>query len=288
MPKSDAINLQVGFYAQDQMKFCQHWSLVAGLRHDTATSKVEDGVTKTQTDNATTGRIGAVYLADNGLAPYISYSESFVPVVGTNFFNKAYSPKTGKQTEVGLRYQPLNSNSMYTASMYKLKESNHLSSDPTNPNNQLQGGEAKVWGIELEALANLTDHIDLIANYSYTHARTNSDKDLVALTGPYIAEVHENVASTWATYQFSVADITGFKVGAGVRYVGSGTDETGTLDLPSVTLFDAMLAYENAKWKFALNGNNITDKTYITTCGARGDCWFGSRSSVVGSLTYKF
>lgn len=140
VPKSDDINSQVCFYAQDQMKFGQHWSLVAGLRHDTATSKVEDGITKTQTDNATTGRIGAVYLADNGLAPYISYSESFVPAVGTNFFNKAYSPKTGKQTEVGLRYQPLNSNSMYTASMYKLKESNRLSSDPTNPNNQLQGG----------------------------------------------------------------------------------------------------------------------------------------------------
>lgn len=281
-PLSDIVNSQIGFYAQDQVKLGRHWSVVAGLRHDRATAQTEDGISRTQTDQATTGRVGAVYLADNGLAPYISYSESFIPVVGGDLFGKAYRPKRGKQTEVGLRYQPLDSNSMYTISAYKLKESNRLSSDPSNPLNQLQGGESKVWGVELSAVANLTDRTDLIANYSYTHARTNTDG------APYVAEVHDHTASTWATYRFSIAGIPGFEVGAGVRYVGSNTDETGQLHIPSVTLYDAMLSYENPHWKFALNGNNLTDKTYIATCLSRGDCWYGSRGSVIGSLTYKF
>jgi iron complex outermembrane receptor protein len=42
--------------------------------------------TSRQTDDAFTGRVGAVYLFDNGLAPYASYSESFEPQSGTDRF----------------------------------------------------------------------------------------------------------------------------------------------------------------------------------------------------------
>jgi iron complex outermembrane receptor protein len=38
----------------------------------------------------------------------------------------------------------------------------------------------------------------------------------------------------------------------------------------------------------ALNVTNLFDKKYLTTCLARGDCYFGARRTVVGSVTYRF
>lgn len=282
---------QIGFYIQDQMKLGKHWAFTAGLRRD-ETNKSTEGVSGEQTDYATTGRVGVVYLADNGLAPYASYTESFTPVIGNNFFGEPYKPMEGKQKEVGLRYQPEDSNSMYTFSYFDLELKNALSPDPGgNPLNQVQAGQTNSRGFELEALANLTDNIDLIANYTYTKARRNNglrDPDGSPTRDTRIAEVRDNTASVWATYRFSIADIPGFKVGAGVRYLSDNKDETSTLELPSVTLFDAMLSYENKDWRAAINGTNLGDKVYFATCLSRGDCWYANRMNIVGSLTYKF
>jgi iron complex outermembrane receptor protein len=272
---------QTGVYLQDQIRVGEHWTFTAGIRNDRVIDKTEGG--DEQIDTAFSKRFGVVYLAENGIAPYFSYSESFNPVVGLDAQGQSFKPRRGKQTEVGLRYQPPNTDSMYMVSIYDLEEENRLSGDPDNPNFSVQKGKAKVWGVELDAVASLTSKLDLIANYTYTHARTEDN------TGEsYVAEVHPHVASLWTTYRFSIGDHTGFKVGGGARFIGSNRDETGTLDVPSVTLFDAMLAYEADDWKASINALNITDETYIASCLSRGDCWYGSRARAVASVTFKF
>lgn len=272
---------QLGFYLQDQIRFGQ-WTVTAGIRNDAVKNKVQAG--DEQKDTSFTSRIGVVYLAENGLAPYASYSESFNPEVGLDANNQTFDPKRGKQVEAGLRYQPPGSNSMYTISVYELEENNRLTFDP-NTNSSVQTGGVKSKGVELDVAANLTSKVDLLANYTYTHVRA---KDGLGGDETYIAEVHPHVASLWATYKFSVGEYDGFKVGGGVRYIGNNQDETGTLDIPSVTLFDAMLSYDTNDWRAALNASNITDETYVASCLSRGDCWYGSRANVIGSLTYKF
>lgn len=270
---------QIGVYLQDQVRIGDHWTVTAGMRNDIVRNKVQ--FTEEQDDSAFTGRIGAVYLADNGLAPYISYSESFNPEIGLDINNQSFKPKRGKQTEVGVRYQPPGSASMYTVSVYDLKESNRIVFLPAGA---VQKGEVNVWGVELDAIANLTSKVDMLANYTYTHARTNDG------TGGdnYVAEVHPHTASLWATYKFSLGEYDGFKVGGGVRYIGKNRDEAGVLKVPSETLFDAMVSYETDEWLASLVATNITDETYIASCLTRGDCWYGSRAKVIGSFTYKF
>ena len=47
-----------------------------------------------------------MYLAPNGLAPYASYSTSFLPITTVDpKTNRPFKPETGRQYEVGLRYQ---------------------------------------------------------------------------------------------------------------------------------------------------------------------------------------
>ena len=90
------------------------------------------------------------------------------------------------------------------------------------------------------------------------------------------------------SYGFPVwADWTG-RVGGGVRYIGESWDGTDTIRTPDYTLFDAMIRYETGPWRFQVNASNLADKRHVTTCLARGDCFFGIGRTVLGSATYRF
>ncbi len=72
----------------------------------------------------------SVYLFDNGLAPYASYSESFHPQSGTGYGGSVFKPTEGKQYEIGIKYQPPGSNSFITAAIFDLRQSNVPTTDP--------------------------------------------------------------------------------------------------------------------------------------------------------------
>src|SRR5262249_5765008 len=99
---------QLGLYVHDQIRI-GNWALALGGRHDWASTDPLDrldGLTTQQRDKAFTGRAGLVYLFDNGLSPYVSYSESFRPTLSTDYFGQPFSAETGRQYEVGVKYAP--------------------------------------------------------------------------------------------------------------------------------------------------------------------------------------
>ena len=58
--------------------------------------------------------------------------------------------------------------------------------------------------------------------------------------------------------------------------------------MPAVTLIDAMAAWESGHWRIAVNGTNLEDESVLSICLERGDCFYGSRRNVVGSVAYCF
>ncbi|SSW71569.1 TonB-dependent siderophore receptor [Achromobacter agilis] len=263
---------QLGFYAQDQIKF-DNWIFLAGIRRDRADSTTE-GQDK-ETDLATTKRFGLMYAADNGWSPYLSYSESFTPIAGADFYNQRWKPMRGKQVEAGIKYMPKDADIEFTAAAYDLREKNRQTNDPNNPNNQLQAGKTRTRGVELELRGRVTKELDVIANYIYT------DLD------PQLEAQPKHIASMWGKYRFALAGQPGFAVGAGVRYLSAFRDG-GAPETPAVTLFDAMVSYDNGPWRYALNVNNIADRTYEVVCLDRGDCFYGARRTVMLSGAYRF
>lgn len=277
---------RIGFFAQDQMKFGDAVSIRAGVRRDRVrNTTVGSGLQK---DAATSINAGIVYEVLPGLAPYASYSESFTPVAGTDLDGKAYKPKRGEQFEAGLKWEPVGLPVQASAAVYTLKEKNRLANDPTRPGASIQIGQAKIRGVELEGKAELRDWT-LLGSYTYTRARADAASfggDLDA--DAQIEGIPEHGASLWAVHDFGRFGIQGFKAGGGIRYVGGSGDGTGNISVPSVTVGDATASYETGPWRFALNVNNLTDKAYIATCLARGDCWFGQRRRVVLSADYRW
>lgn len=286
-PVIPTVQTQSGLYLQHQARWNARWIGVVGLRHDKATSETGTAAASKLDSSATTGRLGLAYASPEGWTPYASYSESFVPVAGINFFGQSFKPQTAKQAELGVKYQPAGSNTSYTASVYDIRETNRRTPDPANPLNQIQVGEARIKGFELEANVAVSRAFDLVAGYSQTDAKV-SRSNIAAEQGKRLSSVPGEQASLWGRYKFALAGLGGFSLGAGVRYVGSSWDGRDVLETPAFTLLDAMLGYQQGPWKATLTINNLADKVHVTTCLNRGDCFYGARRTVAANLRYMF
>jgi iron complex outermembrane recepter protein len=291
---------QTGLYLQDQVKYDGKWVATLGGRKDWTrmeTDNLRNASSSTQKDQAETWRAGLVYLADNGLAPYASYTQSFLPVIGTTFAGAAFKPETGEQYELGLRYQPQAQNSLYSAALFDLRRQNVTTQDIQNPSYQIQQGEVRSRGLELE-MKTQVDAWSFIGNYTYLLPEITQSNNVSAgipLQGKQPNHVAKHTAALWADYRLPAAFLEGVTIGAGVRYIGNRYgDDANTVKLPSYTLVDLALRYDLTGlgsawkgWQFALNASNLFDKEYVATCGYYGDgCRWGYRRNVMGNLTY--
>ena len=284
-PQPGQVLRQVGLYAQDQIKFGR-WIGVLGLRHDNAKIETQDRPLLKSDDRATTKRAGLVYLADGGWAPYLSYAESFLPLLGTGV--QAFEPQRGKQWEAGIKWEPPGSRSSLLAAVYDMRDRNRRTPDPTRPTtHSVQTGEIGTKGFELEYKGSFSAGWSGSASYSYTHARVTRSNNPAELN-KRLASVPTHSASAWLMRRFALDGAGGVTVGAGVRYIGDSWDGIDALRTPSATLLDALLAWDNGPVRLALNVKNLADKTQITTCLARGDCFYGQRRTVVASARYTF
>jgi iron complex outermembrane receptor protein len=261
---------QTGIYLQDQVRFGEHWLVTAGVRRDRARNETEGAATERK--SATTKRFGLMYSQPGGWSPYLSYSESFRPQA--NIGNQTFDPLRGKQWEAGVKGELLDGRLLMNAAVYDLREENQLEVDPTT-NLYTQRGETKARGFEYELKASVTRAVEVIANYTYTDLETP------------LEAVPMHQASTWGVWRLGIGGMSGFTFGAGVRYMSSFHDGAAPT-IPSLTLFDAMAAWENAHWRMALNVANLTDKTYVATCLSRGDCWYGARRNAIATVSYRW
>ncbi|WLH66882.1 TonB-dependent siderophore receptor [Pseudomonas sp. FP2309] len=281
--------LQKGIYFQDQIKFDERWILLLGGRHDWADQHTElfrNGADSGKSDEATTWRAGLVYKADNGLAPYISYSESFFPVAGTNKAGESFIPTEGKQYEIGIRYQPEGSATLLSAAVYQLEQRNVLSQDRTDINFSVQVGEVRSRGFELEAKTEVTPNLSLISSYAYIDARI-TQSDIASEIGQRSEDTPYHQAALWADYRLAALGVPQLRIGGGARYKGTTQASGVPSSMPAYTLYDARASYEiDPHWEIALNANNVTNKRY-TYCEF-AICRYGDERQLVSSLTYRW
>lgn len=298
-PSSHSVteSIQTGIYVQDHIKFDEHWVLLLGGRWDDAENEAKNQLngSKTKTDaDAFTGRVGLMYLSDSGFAPYISYSESFQPASGTDYFGKTFDPTTGEQYEAGIKYEPNNVNASVTLSVYELTQQNVTTPDvehrdcvryPTTCGNfSEQTGEVRSRGVELEARASLADNLNLIGAY------TKTDTEITESNGPDLGRklwsAPEDTASLWVDYTLAGGPADGLGLAAGVRYVGHSYNIDNSIKVDDYTLLDLAVRYQLEQWRFALNVKNALDKEYIASCTFA--CFYGDERTVNLSAKYSW
>lgn len=290
---------QTGLYAQDQLEW-DRWVMTLGGRYDyamtSALNRNGDSLTKNH-DQAFTWRGGLNYVFDNGVAPYFSYSESFIPTSGTNAQGQPFDPSRAKQYEAGVKYVPKDRPIVITGAVYQLTKTKNLTADPDQPLFSNQGGEIRSRGVELEAKAAVNANVNVMASYTYTDAEYTHD---TLLKGRTPVQVPENMASLWTDYTFNETALSGLTVGAGVRYVGeskglysTGANNNQNFNVASYTTVNALVKYDLGRFglpgsSLAVNFNNLFDRDYVASCYRDYACYWGAERQVVGTATFRF
>jgi iron complex outermembrane receptor protein len=280
-PEPDLRQSQLGLYAQDQMRLGP-WLAVVGIRQDFVSNNVQGA--PAEDTRATTGRAGLMYELPFGLTPYVTYAQSFTPIFGSGIcVGGTCKAQQGEMVELGFKYNPMPGTAINGA-IFDTTEKNRLASSPGSAVLSVQTGQVRIRGAELEVISRVTPDLDLIGAYAYLNATVESGDN----AGKRVETVPEHQASLWAKYRLTALGLQGVTVGGGVRYIGESWDGADKLQTPDYTLFDAMIRYETGPWRFQVNATNLADKRHVTTCLARGDCFFGIGRTVLGSATYRF
>ncbi|WP_083438936.1 TonB-dependent siderophore receptor [Herbaspirillum autotrophicum] len=276
---------QIGLYAQDQIKLFERLIVTLGGRQDyvrTATDDALNSTRKVQNDSVFSGRIGLSYLLGNGWAPYASYGESFLPSIGVDSNNNPFKPSRGKQTELGIKFQPENSRSLFTAAVFDLTKTNVITYDNITGDAR-QIGKQRTRGIELEAKAEIVRNLNVIASFTKMNMKVLESADSTE-AGKVPATVPNRTASLWLDYEIS----GGLGIGGGVNYVGERqNDEANTSVEGGFSLFSAMMRYEHGPWMLRLNASNLLNKGYNTIC-YHGECYRGTERAVTATVKYRF
>lgn len=278
---------QASAYSQYQLKFDEAWVGVVGGRYDWVKTKnvsEKNSQDEARTDGEFSFNTGLMYIAENGLSPYVSYSQSFEvlstidPTTGV-----LYKPLEGEQVEIGVKYTPDFFDGYINVALFDITQKNAL---VTNPATFVatQTGEVTSQGVEIEGEGRLTDSLKLSASYTYTDAQTD---DTGGQGTKQAALIPKHAASAWLDFDAEVLGLAGLKIGNGVRYIGESKDSPASSDLtvPSVILWDAMVSYEFDKnWETQLNVNNVLDKEYIASCDYY--TYYGQSRSALLSVNY--
>ena len=287
---------QNGYYLQDQIAF-GGLNVLASLRFDdyrsVTTNYLQNGDKAWVSQDRLTKRLGALYAFENGLSPFISYSEGFAPVSPQGTLTaKDVKPTTSKQVEGGVKYLLAEYATTFTASVFNIRQKNVVTSYPGFINYR-QTGEVESKGAELSAISRPTDNLTLIANYAYTHAiNTEDDK----YQGKRPTQVPENAFNLWGDYTFDSTPLRGLTLGAGARYTGpmeiSPANDAGKLG--GTTQYDLAASYRMGELAPSLEGltlkasaQNVTNKETLT-CYDATNCWIGRDRTFQVGASYSF
>lgn len=277
---------QRGIYIQNSMKY-ENTSVLLTARYDKYRFKKHDKLDQKilrDSSSKTTGRVGLSHDLGNGLIPYASYSSSFVPVLQFDSdTGRAFKPETSRQIEIGVKHQPKQGEFGYNLAFYDLRRQNYVTTDPET-NRSRQTGEVVSRGFEAEAFLRPTPFINILAAYTLsTKFEVTKSSNPDEIGKPLDQGFIRHQASVWTDYRFP----TGFKIGLGVRYIGSHRGDLNSLPskVPSYALYDASISYDHEKWRFSLNARNLTNKRTLGYCASWG-CDYGDPRRLLATASY--
>jgi len=291
----DQHNAQHGIYLSQQTR-AGNWRFNLGGRYDTTRlhnqNRLSGAAATRKRDHALTWQVGALYLSDSGLAPYVSYATSFNPNTSLDINGDPLDATHGAQIEAGVKYQPPGGRSALTAAVYQIKEKDAVRTVPGMPYEEL-AGFIRSRGIELEAQLDLPSNLQLIASYSYNRSKVTASNDPMEV-GKTRGSPARHTAALWLDYRLPQGSLAGLGLGAGARYVGSTYGNVyNTMHNRAATLFDAALSYEAGGlhpalkgWTAMLRVNNVNDKK-VQVCDG-GFCYLGQGRQVMGSVRLRW
>ncbi|MBQ2649522.1 MAG: TonB-dependent siderophore receptor [Achromobacter sp.] len=287
---------QTGFYLQDQLAL-GNWHTTLGVRHDRSTIDTDDRLGHSgfkQLDEANTFRVGSLYRFENGVAPYVTYAQSFQPTNRLSASGKPFKPSRGELVEAGLKVQPDQWDALLTVAVFNLTQADLLTADPDNAAFSIQAGELRARGLELEARAKLGAQWSVIAAHTWQNVEyTKGNPANIGKTPP---RVPTRFGGVWLAWDAP----SGLGAALGVRHNGGTWVGDGQLEqfrTAAFTLVDAQVHYDLGRQvpslkgaRVQLNVTNLTDKRHVASCydETMGGCFMGAGRAVNLKVAYQW
>ncbi|MFQ4146588.1 TonB-dependent siderophore receptor [Chlorogloeopsis sp. ULAP02] len=297
----DFVRRSYGVYLQDQIAFSDNLKLLIGGRYDWISTDFEADVNiggdvvvfPTQNDGAFSPRVGLVYQPSEEVSLYASYTRSFYPISGFDNVNPdvKFDPTRGTQYEIGVKTDFLDGRLSATLAAYQLTKTKVLTtvvtSDPINPVRSIQTGEQRSRGIELDVTGEILPGWKVTAAYAYTNAEITEDETFPV--GNRLANVPENQASLWTTYEIQKGDLKGLGFGLGLFYVGARQgDLDNSFELDDYFRTDAALYYRRDGFNAAINVRNVFDINAAAFAYSRTYVQRTEPFTIIGSISWEF
>lgn len=271
----------LAFFLENKTQLTSQLAVVTGLRHDNIDLAVKNYRAASATNPAyfdrtytpTTGRVGLIYDITPTANVYVQYSTAADPPAGiltTASFTQVrdFDLTTGKQVEVGSKFDFLDGRGSATLAAYKIVRKNLAVADPDNPGTTLPVGQQSSRGIEVAASLQVTNKLTAEGNFSVVDAQyddftENVSGMVVSRAGNTPTNTPDRVANAWLTYRFSPE----LQAGVDARYVSSRYGDTAnTFGDSAYTLYGAFVAYKIPKYgTLTARVRNLTDEVYAAS-----------------------
>jgi iron complex outermembrane receptor protein len=273
-------------YASDVINFTDRLSAMLSLRLDNFTRE-KIGTTEGYHQTALAPKLGLVYeLVKEQVSIFGNYMNGFQnnqPVQQPNNGGLlVLDPTYAVQYEGGIKAEAFNNKLSASISYYDITIDNVTRTDTDG--NFIQDGVQVSKGLDFDLIANPTPGLNIVAGYAYNDNRiVKTSENSKAVEGNKAAASPENVANFWASYTFQ-NKLKGLGAGFGANYVDDNYTTTDNIVyIPSYTVYNATVFYDEPKWRVGLKLNNLTNEKYW-------DIYANSQTPInfLINLTFKF
>ncbi|SDZ63719.1 iron complex outermembrane recepter protein [Flavobacterium aquidurense] len=255
-------------YVSDVLNVTEKLLVMGGVRIDKYENHgtyypSKDSIAGNYNQTAVSPKFGVVYqIVKDKVAAFGNYMNGFSNVSGSDFNGNTFKPNQANQWEGGFKFD-LNKISA-TLSYYDIAVTNITRDDPDHANYSIQDGTQVSKGFEAEFIANPISGLNIVAGYTYNDSKYEKSNASVQGLRPSTAG-SPRTANLWASYRLTTGGAQGLGIGFGGIY-GSEYYQTNTttfkFSIPSYTVLDASLFYDQPKYRIGLKIDNLTNEKY--------------------------
>ena len=287
-------------YVADAINVTDRLILSAALRFDHFDNQgIYDPATNTTTgafsQNALSPKFGAVFqIIEDEVSVFGNYQNSFKNVLNTNpGATESFDPEKANQFEAGVKFNTFQNRLSATLSYYNIEVKDIVRAGAGGPGISIQDGNQTSKGFEAEITSNPIPGLNFILGYAFNNSKLNKVGDAgynglrPETSGP------ENMFNYWISYAMQTTALKGLGFGFGGNYADENYvfnkntgSEVESYSLPSYSVINAAIYYDQPKYRLSFKVNNLTDELYFnggyTTTNVQAPRTF------MGSVSYKF
>ncbi|MES2207687.1 MAG: TonB-dependent siderophore receptor [Pseudomonadota bacterium] len=253
---------QRSVYVATRINLADNFKLIVGANHTSISSSGESyGESHNKDESKTTPYIGGIFDINKNFSLYASYTSIFSPQSEIDANLQRLSPATGKNLELGAKFETLDKKLNGSIALFKTRQNNLATfADTVGLLSVYKGVDTHSQGFEVDASGAITPNLKLNAGYTQLfHIKDTEGNDTRTFSPRKVVRVS-------TTYR--IPTLNQLKVGTSLNWQsGTYRNESGTIiRQPAYALVNVMARYDFTKALSAtLDINNITNKKYLTS-----------------------